>query len=143
MSIKKLLFLIIIILIITSGLTAIFYSFYIIRDVRRITMDLKVEDSSVIGMNVDNDGLHFGTVPRGGSSTRRMIINHKEHYPLFVSIHTYGNFLDWLAISDNNFIVEPNTDKEIKFTVSVPGNALSQVYNGTVIIVMKRAYSNI
>jgi hypothetical protein len=138
MKTKEIIILSILILIISCGLTVIFYSFYIIKDVKKITMDLIVDDSGIVGVNSDTDGLHFGTVPRKGSSTRRMIINHKENYPVYVSIHAYGPFLEWLNISDYNLYLEPNEDREIKFTVKVPENADSGIYNGTVIVVTRR-----
>jgi len=128
-------------LIIVSGFTALFYSFYIVKDVRRITADLVIENTEIVGMNTDADGLHFGTVPRKGTSIKRMIINHKQEYPLLVSIHSYGNFLQWLNISDINFVVYPNEDKEIKFTVKIPEDAPFGVYNGTLLVVMRRSAS--
>jgi hypothetical protein len=138
MSTRNLIIFILLLFIVTSGLTALFYSFYIVKDVKKMTMDLIVDDSGILGINSDTDGLHFGTVPRKGSSTRKMIINHKEDYPVLVTIHSFGNFLEWYNISDNNFVVEPNTDKEVKFTVKIPENATAGIYNGTVVIVTRR-----
>lgn len=41
---------------------------------------------------------------------------------------------DWVELTDNNVILEPNQGQRLKYTVTIPGDAKSQSYYGTIFV---------
>jgi len=138
MNTKNLLFVSLIIILVFSAGTVYIYNYLHKPEIIEIAMDLVVEDTKIIGVNPDTDALHFGTIPRKGSSTRKFNIANNKDYPLFINISLEGDFVQWINISKNNFILEPKESELIKFTVKVPGNAISKIYNGTAYVSLRR-----
>ena len=136
-KLNRLILLFIIIILFGIGLTALFYSTYIIKDVRVIPMNFRV--SKGVGLNVDNDALHFGGAPPEGTSQRFMDISHRYKFPVKVQIIGYGDLAEWLSISPNDFILMKNETKQVSFVISVPKNATFGYYNGSVKVFFRRA----
>src|SRR3989344_258342 len=65
-----------------------------------------------IGFNLDNDMLHFGTVPKGENSKRSVVIRNTGEKSK-VRIKAFGEISDFIYASDNNFILLPEESKEI------------------------------
>lgn len=133
---NKFILLVIIIILAGIGLTNLFYSFYIVKEVRIVDMDFSVGEK--VGINIDTDALHFGTNFPKGSSMRNMIISHEHDCPLKVSIKLYGDFASWMSVSDNDFILDPGESRKISFSVSVPEDAPFGDYSGFAKIIFKR-----
>ena len=138
MKLSRLILLIFVLIFIFTGATAFIYYYLHKPEIIMINMDLSVEDSNIIGMNSDTDALHFGTFPRGSSSTRKLEIANNKDYLLFVNINISGNFAEWVNISQNNFILMPKENVRIEFKATVPEDAAYKVYDGTAYIVLRR-----
>jgi len=136
MKLKQLVFLFAIIALVSVALTTLFYSFYIVEDVKVVPMDIKVSDH--IGFNLDTDSMHFGISTSPGYAGRSFILSHDNEKPLRVEIKIYGEMADWVYIKENSFVLEPNVSKEVKFEVYVPENIEQGHYNGTIKIFFKR-----
>ena len=138
MKLSKFILILLIVFFVLIGATSFIYQYSHKPEIITVSMDLTVEDTNIIGMNADADALHFGTVPRKGTSIRRMGIANNQNYPLFVNISIEGDFTDWISISDNNFILQPKESLQVEFKTTVPKNASFKIYNGTAYIVLRR-----
>ena len=126
-----------IIVIISITATVLFYSFYTIADVREFDMTLIVGDHA--GFDVDSEKLAFGMViPASSSSTRYVILLNKKDYPLNVYIDFYGNLAEWVAVSDNYFVLEPGEEKKLSFSASAPKGSAYGNYTGKARFIFKR-----
>jgi len=142
MKTKKLIALILIFIFIGIGFTFFFYSYFVIDLIRIVPMDIELHPGAY-GINGDKDALHFGRVAlsTGAYATKSMMISNYEKHPSFVSISFDGEMADWMEVSENYFVLEPEEEREITFKAHVlpdyePGN-----YTGTAKIVMKRYWS--
>lgn len=114
----------------------LFYSFYVVKRVVLYNADVTVGD--YIGITTENDGLHFGTLDRGGYSMRRLIISSIDEESSKVVIKVDGNISEFIGVSENGFILLPYETKTLFFTSLVPDSALPGNYTGTVKIYFKR-----
>jgi uncharacterized membrane protein len=104
---------------------------YVLVPAQTVTypMDVKVKGPKSIGFNIDDDALHFGIVPPG-SNARRTVLLENDAGIRFVRISTHGDMEDWVDLSENNFILQPNTNKSVDFTVKVPTGTEPGNYTG-------------
>jgi len=138
-TVRKNCFFILLFVIATISITAtiLFYSFYIIADVREFNMSLIVGDHA--GFDVDTEKLAFGMVmPAGSSSTRYVFLSNKKDYPLKVYINFYGDFAEWVSVSEDYFVLQPGEEKKLSFTASAPRDAAYGNYTGKARFVFKR-----
>jgi len=134
---KYLIVLLFIIAIISITATNLFYSFYVIEDVREFNMSLIVGDHA--GFDVDTEKITFGMVkPAGNSCTRFVFISNKKDHPLKVYISLHGNFADWVSVSEDYFVLQPGEEKKLSFSASAPGDAAYGNYTGKARFVFKR-----
>ena len=126
-----------IIAIISITATILFYSFYIIADVREFNMSLIVGNHT--GFDVDTEKISFGMItPTGSSCTRFIDLSNKKDYPLKVYINFYGYLAEWVTVSDNYFILKPGDEKKLSFSATAPKAAAYGNYTGTARFVFKR-----
>lgn len=116
--------------------TMLFYSFYVVEDLKVIPMDIVVSDH--YGFNLDTDAMHFGMTTSPGSTSRALNISQKGEHPLMVDIKTDGDIGDWVYPDDNGFVLEPGIIKEVMLTINVPENIDYGQYNGTIKVFFKR-----
>ena len=129
--------LLLVIALISITTTILFYSFYIIENVREFDMNLIVGNHT--GFDVNTEKLTFGMItPTGSSCTRYIFISNKKDYPLRVYINFYGNFANWVSVSDNYFVLKPDEEKKLSFTASAPRDAAYGNYTGTARFVFKK-----
>lgn len=124
-----------IIAILCASITLLFYSFYSIKEIKTIPMDLKVED--YVGINTDSDALHFGAISPGGVGTRAVVISNNYKEPLRVKVELYGDFISWVSV-ERDFVLEKGEAKKVAFTVSVPSDAVYGNYTGKAVFVLKK-----
>lgn len=117
------------------SLTIIFYSFYNIKEIKTIDMDLKVGD--YVGINTDTDALHFGTINPGGFGTRSVLLSNNYDTTLKVKIKVYGDLAEFVSVQ-NNFVLLKNETKKIPFIVSIPQEAVYGNYTGKAVFILKR-----
>ncbi len=115
----------------------LFLDYYVI-DIQEVRADFKVKTSNFVAFNLDKDALHFGTVPPKGHSIRNMTFYNYYNFPVILSIKSKGDISDYISASQNNFVLEPNSSKDIAFTLTLPSNIESRQYNGTLKFYYKR-----
>ncbi len=114
-----------------------YYSYVYSLESIKIPMDMKVSDK--VGFNLDADAIHFGTTQAGSVSERGLTISHKYDFPVRVSIRTYGNLSEFVAVTDNEFLVQPGETREVKFLADVPFGVEKGSYEGQVVVVFYRS----
>lgn len=133
---KNLIFLLVLVVIATAAAVAIFYSFFVIKEIKTIEMHVKVDD--YVGFNLDTDKLYFGTVMPGGSAKRSIKISNHYGYEIKVKIYTGGIISNWVYLNNTKFILQPNETIDVPFTVNVPKDTPYGNYTGKIKIVFTR-----
>lgn len=109
--------------------------------IQKIPMDIKV--ANYIGFNLDKDAMHFGATFPGGGSKRNLSLINNDVYNKKVLVEYEGRLKDFVNVSENNFILKPNENKTLEFTVMIPQNTELGNYTGTIILTFKRTNKNI
>ncbi len=133
---KKVIFLFSGIAIVIFFLFIFFYNFFFVLGVKNIDFSIKVGDT--IGLNVDTDKLYFGTVPRGGTADRGILVKNEEHSLVKTNIKVQSDIKDWLYVNNNNFFLKKDEKKDINFKVKVPLDAEYGEYDGQIILIFTR-----
>ncbi len=103
-------------------------------------LDVNVIVMNRTGLSINGTALVFGGVIPGGSSTKKINITNTHGQDVRVKIYTKGEMKESLIISENNFILEKEENKEIIFTISIPRGTEYREYNSKVIIVIQRKF---
>lgn len=136
MKIIKFFLLLIVLVIIFTFLTYIFYNSFIIEKVYILDMKIKISDH--FGLNADTDSINFGMLMPGTSGERAIFLNNNATYPLKVLILKSGYIAEWVKISENNFILKEKENKEIIFEAFIPKNINFGNYTGKVKVIFKK-----
>jgi len=137
MKLYQLIWIVLCAVILSVSGTTLAYSYYKIKYVRTIQMDMTAQN--LIGINADDDAFHFGAAFRGSCSKRSLTLKHENEYPLRAVISISGEMKDWTSISENNFVINKGEEKEINLTACMPIDAiLDKKYTGITRIVLKR-----
>ena len=101
------------------------YSFYFLFAIPYETKELYmyVSVDKVIGFNITDTALAFGSMPPGAVGGKNITIFNDENTPHFVHMTSSGNITDWISVSDNNFLVGKNEEKNVTIRVTVPADA--------------------
>ena len=89
-----------------------------------------VTDQRIAGLNGDRDAIKFGTVMQGNKGARYVDIAYEKDDPAKVTIYILGEGKDWVAVSENNFVMNKGETKHLTFYLDVPGNASVANYTG-------------
>ncbi|MEM5871333.1 MAG: hypothetical protein QW051_00505, partial [Candidatus Aenigmatarchaeota archaeon] len=106
-----------------------------IFDVIEVKMDVKVIDENIVGINTDADAIHFGKVQRGGEGLRYITLTNNDVKSHLIRIKTFGNISRFVSVSENNFIMEPNTTKNITVVVRPTLDCNTGYYEGTLQVI--------
>lgn len=98
-------------------------------DKKEVGINLNVGNH--IGFNVDNNAIYFGTIIPGNYGSRNMTFVSDYDFDVKIKIKIDSEFKDWYEVSDNNFILKKNEEKEIIILVNVPLDAEMKEYNST------------
>jgi uncharacterized membrane protein len=134
---RDVIMILIIILLLSVTSTVLYYSFYVIEDVRDIPMNITVAD--FYGFDLNKGMLTMGVSQPGASAKRMVRLENTAGFPLKVQLKTYGELAKWTSFSENDFILEEGEYKQIDVSVIVPGEAEYGDYTGSVRITFKRA----
>lgn len=133
-------FILILIIILSSIIGVIiginYYTNILIVDIKEVTSTIVVMDG--IGIDTNKTALTFGGVNPGGTSSRDLYIIQELKEKTKVKINMYGEFSDWVTISDNNFFLYKNETKVVKFIVKVPSTAEKKKYEGKAVIIFQK-----
>lgn len=137
MKLNKAIILLAIAIVIGSAMSVMFYSFYYINSIVTYNMSLIVYDH--IGFDTDNRLLAFGMIMPGSSSSTRFIhLENYNNYPLKVEMRKIGQLAGWVSLSEENFVMEPHSNRTISASAAAPQNAQFGNYTGKVRAVFKR-----
>jgi hypothetical protein len=104
---------------------------FMIFDAKEIKMDIKVVEGDLAGLNIDNDAIHFGRVPRGGGGTRYITLANNNTNPHLIKIKAFGNISSFVYISENSFVMEPYSTKNLTVMAKPPSDLETGYYEGT------------
>lgn len=122
---------------ISIALTMFIFSYYTVYDTEIIAFDFEVPSSPMASFNLDNDTIHFGSIPRGSSSLRSITIENDRDS--FVILKPSGT--DYFNISKNYFLMPANQPTKIELNIEIPFDAEVGKYNGNLLIILKRPKS--
>ncbi len=125
----------VVIILLLSGLAAVFYFSYIIYSVEEAGITLKVGESVKKG---PENRLDLGTMPPGSRAERILSLSHKHSKPLTVHISVYGELSDWTEIEKNDILVEPGESAESRMVFEMPADAEEGTYDGKIKMYFKR-----
>lgn len=124
MKIKKFLILSVIVVILSVSITYFLYNMEYYKEVKisELDMDLTVTaNKKLYGINVDSDAIHFGMLPAGGRSLRRLNLTNNYGYNTFVFVTKDSSVLSSIvSISPNYFVLKANENKRVNVAVRVP-----------------------
>jgi len=102
------------------------------------TLDIRLTVGNHIGFNTDTDKLYFGTLPRGNTASRNIVIENKEYEKSVVRLKVYGEIKGWVAVSENNFILKQGESKKVVIEAIAPEDAELKSYDSRLIVVFTR-----
>jgi hypothetical protein len=117
------------------GATLLFKSWYV-YDAQQKDIVFKVMEEDHIGFDLNRTALTFGKVARGGGAIRSATLVTEE--PAIAKIYIEPQQLAAWIVPDKNDIPVDKTGVDVAFTLSVPSDAPTGAYNGTVTIVYVR-----
>ena len=128
------------ILVIVLSVILLFSYYSSIKEVKELNIDVRISTNpKELGFNVEGDALHFGTIPRGQTGVRHIKLFQDYSYPIkVVMILSKDEVSKWVTVSDNEFILEPNTTKDIKVTLFVPNDAKAGNYTGKLKVIFRK-----
>jgi len=135
--IDKILFFSLVVIITIAG-TLLFYNFFIVLDVEEIGIDLTIGDH--IGFNIDTDAIHFGTLPKGAEGKRKITIENKFDRTVRTNIKIGKDISKFISVSENNFKLKANEEKNVTFIAKAPLDEEFRMYNSTVRIFFTRIW---
>lgn len=134
---KNKFFIILLLVILFSALSTYFiYNHFIIVQEKEYDLDLIVADMA--GFNLDNDKIHFGTLPAGNNAERKLNVQNNYNYDVKVNVKTYGNLSEWIYVNENNFWLESKENKEVVLKAYVPKGTEQGTYEGKLEIIFTR-----
>lgn len=103
-------------------------------EVSTVGMHVKIDE--VVGFNVDNSSLFFGTIPPGSSSKRDIALSGVDSSRIYL-IPT-GGISNWVSFSENNFILKKEESINVSVMIKAPDNAGYGEYSGKLMILFWR-----
>jgi len=132
MKIQRIILILITLVILVIAGTIYYYSFFKVIKVQKANYFFSVDEK--VGLNADMDALKFGSVPSGSVGTRGVLFKNTFDKAIIIRIKISGEKKEWIYSEENDFILEPEEEKKVKFIVTVPDNAKNHInYTGRVI----------
>jgi len=86
------------------------------------------------GIAINGTAIVFGKVPPGSSGSKNVELKNDYEHDVKIQISSRGDINKFLIVSENNFILKPNENKNITFTANVPLGTTYGNYTGKVTI---------
>jgi hypothetical protein len=112
----------------------------LVFDMYEVKMDIKVIEENIVGLNVDTDAIHFGKMQRGSEGIRNITLANNDANPHLIKIKAFGNISNFISVSENNFIINPNTSKNLSVIAKPPLDSLAGYYEGTLQVLFLNIY---
>ena len=94
-----------------------------------------VENSQVMGFDVDNTRLSFGKIPRGSTGMKLLDLENNEEFPVTVKIKKEGETAEYLSFSENNFVLNPKEKKQITVFAAPSPQTPDKTYTGKIKVI--------
>jgi hypothetical protein len=140
MKLRNVVILIVLLVVLSSVITAIVIDMNNIIQAQRYPMDVEVKNDKIIGINVDPDGFHFGSLYPGGGASRILKI-HQIEEDAMVNVIKKGEMAEWVGNPDD-FIIRKGEDMNISLSISIPKDAEFGNYIGEVIFILRKLPKN-
>lgn len=114
------------------------HNYFFARDIQMLQMHLQVSDR--MGVNTGTDALWFGSVIAPASTSKFINISHNEIFPMKVKITVSGEMAQWMHVSENNFVLDPEKTVTIKIMAQVPKDTGLGNYTGLLYIDFKKVW---
>ncbi len=125
------------VIIITSLMMLLIYENTVIYEHFEIEMKIKVRPDRFVGINTDTDCINFGGVPGGAIGERIINVTNGDEHPHLIRIKAKGYIGEWVTVSDNNFILDPHSVKEVRIKAHVPLKTQTGNYTGILEVVFE------
>jgi len=135
---KSLLFPVLIILLLTLIVSYFFLDYYF-SIIEKRDIYAKVILSDHYGFDINGTALIFGMIAPGGSASKELIITNDYEREVNVKFLVEGGIGEFMRISENNFVLGKNEVKKIGFVVLFPSSAEYGVYDGNVVVLIRKA----
>lgn len=120
LSTKSLVIILIAVFFLVFAFTLVVYFQYHIVQTAIFEMDMKINDGEGMGVNLDDDMIHFGSLPQGGASgLRDVVLSNNNDFPVEVKMRYYGNISDMIGTIPAQIFIEPGKNITITF-IAVP-----------------------
>ncbi|MFA6897528.1 MAG: hypothetical protein WCQ96_04570 [Patescibacteria group bacterium] len=93
-----------------------------------------VGENRETSVNTVADGLDFGSLAEGNSSTRFVTVKNNGKYGVYVKVYKLGEIGKFIKINRNDFVLGAGESKNIEFLLEVPSGAKEKEYEGKVLI---------
>jgi hypothetical protein len=127
---KFFLFFIISLIIISS----IFYVFFLKEVIGFTSYPVDYTVGEFMGVNLDEDSIHFGVVLPGAEYVRSFDISSLED----AKVNIYIDGIDNLFLSENNFIIKAEEVKNVELKLVVPSDAEKIEHKGLLRVVFRK-----
>ncbi|MBT4447050.1 hypothetical protein HOC96_07440 [archaeon] len=138
----KYLVLVIMLLLISVGLTITAYSVIVIKDVIYLDTFVNVED--VVGFNIETDKLNFGTMPAHNLSSgdRKTVFHNPYDHSVKLTDKSYGEMEGWVTMNNPDRIFLPGETDYIYFTIRLNDEIEeNRNYTGYTKVFVRRVFS--
>jgi len=122
----------------TAGITSLVYSAYKIVDYREYPIYLEVTHDRGVGFALRSDALSFGKLPLDSTGVLKIRLIHDFSLPLRIVMKISGDAEKFIVITENGFVLEPNTTKTIEIDAVIPANTTAGNYTGKIGVFFKR-----
>ncbi len=133
---------IVFILLIIVMVFLIFFLYFQIADYFSITEKKEIYARVIVGgqygFDINGTALIFGVVLPGAGATKEIFLDNKYGRDVKVKIFVKGDIKKFIRVSENDFVLEKDENRKITFFVTIPKDAGYRVYEGMVVIIIKK-----
>jgi hypothetical protein len=116
---------------ISISLALVYQAYYKIVQVKESDYSFNVANH--VGLVGDRDAVKFGSITPDGFGIRKIYLENTFEFPIKANIKITGEKSEWISSQDNNFILEPKTNKTVELRVDVPAYAQNHAnYTGKI-----------
>lgn len=106
---------------------------YVVAEKYSMTVNV-VGENKEVSAQTTTDGLDFGTMIKGNSSTRFITIENKGSRDMYVKVYKLGGISSFVEVSRDDFILPASESENLEFLLSVPSGAKEKEYTGRIFV---------
>lgn len=106
---------------------------YIVADKYSMRVNV-VAEGKEISAQATTDGLDFGTMSKGNSSTRFITVENKGSRDVYVKVYKLGNIGSFVEVSRDDFVLSSSESENLEFLLSIPSGADEKEYTGRIFV---------